>query len=81
MSMKQTILTAVFILYQFFTPFVFVDCGGEDIPYDLTNIEDDANADESVTEKCDRCDQDEFLTQACADLDCESAGTNEEAGQ
>lgn len=78
MSMKQGFLTTLFILYQFFTPFIFADCGGEDIPYDKT-----VNADENVTSKCEQCEQNDFLTEECADLvdqcqaEAESADTEE----
>jgi hypothetical protein len=62
--MKQGILTMAFILYQFFTPFLFVDCGGgEDIPYDRT-----ISSDENVVSPCDQCEQNDFLTEECVDI-------------
>lgn len=37
-TMKKLILTALFGFYHFFIPFVLVNCGGEDIPYDKSQV-------------------------------------------
>jgi hypothetical protein len=70
LSRKQIKLMSFFGFFYFFIPFVFVNCGGEDIPY---IVKDDGESNPEL----DNCAENEFLTQACVDSIAEQGSAEE----